>query len=284
MYVCSRQRGRRGACGGRVRDRRQSDAGNRRTDAIHADNALTIGAAESSAGSPAIQITDSYEGLEGTTVTIYSGDIDVTASDDGVNAANSDIGERSDLFAINIYGGDLYVNAGSDGLDSNCDITHDRRHGRGLRRGSGHGHGHRLWTALFHAFRRHAVWRGYDPVRRHAGLCGVWQHAVRRHGRRPSRGMGGMDGTEPPEGADGAMPERPDGETMPDRGPGMRPDEGSDLTPPDGTQPDDSMTPPDDSGEHTRPDGMGGMQGGERARYQRGQHGCHPVRRRRNTV
>ena len=47
-------------------------------------------------------ITDSYEGLEGTTVTVYSGDLDITASDDGVNAANSDIGERSDLFAIQI--------------------------------------------------------------------------------------------------------------------------------------------------------------------------------------
>lgn len=91
-------------------------------DAIHADNALTVGAEGNDAAVPAIVITDSTEGLEGTTVTVYSGDLDITASDDGVNAANSDIGERSDLFAIQISGGDLYICAGADGLDSNNDI------------------------------------------------------------------------------------------------------------------------------------------------------------------
>ena len=40
-----------------------------------------------------------------------------------MNAANSDLGERSDKYAINIAGGDLYIDAGSDGLDSNNDIT-----------------------------------------------------------------------------------------------------------------------------------------------------------------
>ena len=54
---------------------------------------------------------------------MYSGDIDVAASDDGVNAANSTLGERSDKYAINIAGGDLYIDAGSDGLDSNNDIN-----------------------------------------------------------------------------------------------------------------------------------------------------------------
>lgn len=93
-------------------------------DGVHADNDLVIGAkGASSTGTPRINITASYEGLEGTTVSVYSGDIDVVASDDGVNAANSTVGEHSDKYAINIAGGDLYIDAGSDGLDSNNDIS-----------------------------------------------------------------------------------------------------------------------------------------------------------------
>ena len=93
-------------------------------DAVHADNDLVIGAkGASSTSTPRINITASYEGLEGTTMNVYSGDIDVAASDDGVNAASSTLGERSDKYAINIAGGDLYIDAGSDGLDSNNDIN-----------------------------------------------------------------------------------------------------------------------------------------------------------------
>ena len=93
-------------------------------DAVHADNDLVVGVkGSSSTSNPKIDITASYEGLEGTTVSVYSGDIDVAASDDGVNAANSDLGERSDKYAIHIADGDLYIDAGSDGLDSNNDIT-----------------------------------------------------------------------------------------------------------------------------------------------------------------
>ena len=93
-------------------------------DGVHADNDLVIGTkGASSTSTPRINITASYEGLEGTTVTVYSGDIDVAASDDGVNAANSTLGKRSDKYAINIAGGDLYIDAGSDGLDSNNDIN-----------------------------------------------------------------------------------------------------------------------------------------------------------------
>lgn len=93
-------------------------------DAVHADNDLVVGVkGSSSTSNPKIDITASYEGLEGTTVSVYSGDIDVAASDDGVNAANSELGERSDKYAINIAGGDLYIDAGSDGLDSNNDIS-----------------------------------------------------------------------------------------------------------------------------------------------------------------
>lgn len=93
-------------------------------DGVHADNDLVIGTkGASSTSTPHINITASYEGLEGTTVTVYSGDIDVAASDDGVNAASSTLGEHSDKYAISIAGGDLYIDAGSDGLDSNNDIS-----------------------------------------------------------------------------------------------------------------------------------------------------------------
>ncbi len=93
-------------------------------DGVHADNDLVIGTkGASSTSTPRINITASYEGLEGTTVTVYSGDIDVAASDDGVNAASSTLGEHSDKYAISIAGGDLYIDAGSDGLDSNNDIN-----------------------------------------------------------------------------------------------------------------------------------------------------------------
>ena len=93
-------------------------------DAVHADNDLVVGVkGSSSTSNPKIDITASYEGLEGTTVSVYSGEIDVAASDDGVNAANSELGEHSDKYAIHIAGGDLYIDAGSDGLDSNNDIT-----------------------------------------------------------------------------------------------------------------------------------------------------------------
>lgn len=93
-------------------------------DGVHADNDLVIGTkGASSTSTLRINIIASYEGLEGTTVTVYSGDIDVVASDDGVNAANSTLGEHSDKYAISIAGGDLYIDAGSDGLDSNNDIN-----------------------------------------------------------------------------------------------------------------------------------------------------------------
>ena len=93
-------------------------------DGVHADNDLVIGTkGASSTSTPRINITASYEGLEGTTVNVYSGDIDVVASDDGVNAASSTLGEHSDKYAISIAGGDLYIDAGSDGLDSNNDIN-----------------------------------------------------------------------------------------------------------------------------------------------------------------
>lgn len=93
-------------------------------DALHADNALIVGVANQD-NAPTIQVAACYEGLEGTTVDVYSGDINITATDDAVNAANSDLGRQNDAYKIHIHGGNLYLCAGADGLDSNHDIIID---------------------------------------------------------------------------------------------------------------------------------------------------------------
>ena len=114
-------------------------------DGIHAEFHLLIGKKDSSTG-PTINILSSYEGLEGTSIRIYSGKINLTASDDGINAAGgssssegggdrpgppwilnegpkppSGGGENSDYF-ISIYGGEVYVFCSGDGLDSNGNV------------------------------------------------------------------------------------------------------------------------------------------------------------------
>ena len=89
-------------------------------DALHCDNILNIGA-DGSQG-PSITISDCYEGLEGATVNVYSGDVKITATDDCINAANPDL-SGSD-YQLNISGGTItaYTRTG-DGFDSNGDIT-----------------------------------------------------------------------------------------------------------------------------------------------------------------
>lgn len=97
-------------------------------DGIHADDQLII-----SGGT--LKISKSYEGIEATAITVSGGNIDVTASDDGFNAAggndSSSMGGRpgqnpfeSDSNAqINFTGGYILVNASGDGIDSNGHIT-----------------------------------------------------------------------------------------------------------------------------------------------------------------
>ena len=94
-------------------------------DGAHADAALTV-----TGGT--IQITHSYEGLEGLSIDITGGEIDIEASNDGLNAAggadSSGEGMRGDMFAstegayIRISGGTLRVSALGDGIDSNGDL------------------------------------------------------------------------------------------------------------------------------------------------------------------
>ena len=90
-------------------------------DGIHADHILTIG---SESAAPTVTVTSSTEALEATVINIAGGTVNVTASDDGVNAANADGLFKGALdYSINITGGSVTVNAGTDGLDSNGNIN-----------------------------------------------------------------------------------------------------------------------------------------------------------------
>ena len=98
-------------------------------DAIHAEETLTV-----TAGT--INISESYEGLEALNIEIQGGDITLTASDDGLNAAggvdsSGTTGGRDGMFggrggmssssngSIVISGGNLYIKASGDGIDAN---------------------------------------------------------------------------------------------------------------------------------------------------------------------
>ncbi len=89
-------------------------------DAVHADRILTVG---EDGNGPSITISSCVEGLEGTVVNLFGGNVTLTANDDGINAANSD-GTYADIgYSINITGGTYNVKAGGDGLDSNGNIN-----------------------------------------------------------------------------------------------------------------------------------------------------------------
>lgn len=89
-------------------------------DALHSDYTLNIGS-ESTPG-PTVTVTTSNEGLEGAAVNICSGKINITSTDDCINAANGDLTDGS--YAINISGGTViaYSSTG-DGFDSNGNLT-----------------------------------------------------------------------------------------------------------------------------------------------------------------
>ncbi|MCL2281894.1 MAG: carbohydrate-binding domain-containing protein, partial [Fibromonadales bacterium] len=80
-----------------------------------------------------IDITKSYEGIEGFNITINGGTIKVKSSDDGFNVSDyakspaNGCSANAICCVINgsliVNGGTIYVDAGTDGLDSNGDIT-----------------------------------------------------------------------------------------------------------------------------------------------------------------
>lgn len=65
-------------------------------DGVHSDDALIINGGN-------ITVSESYEGLEGLTVTVNDGTIDITASDDGINAAGG-----ADASGFGGMGGDSF--------------------------------------------------------------------------------------------------------------------------------------------------------------------------------
>lgn len=88
-------------------------------DALHSDGELNIGA--DGTDGPSISITSCYEGLEGTIVNIFSGDIDLQSTDDCINAADSN--QPNGDFQINITGGSITASTSNgDGFDSNGDL------------------------------------------------------------------------------------------------------------------------------------------------------------------
>ena len=63
--------------------------------ALKADEKVVIGTEDGSDSDLSITVTSSYEGIESENVYFYSGTIDITSSDDGVNTASSDEDEES---------------------------------------------------------------------------------------------------------------------------------------------------------------------------------------------
>lgn len=83
---------------------------------IHAKDGLYIDGSD-------IVVKHSFEGIEADAITIMSGNVDVTSTDDGINAAGeSNTTNMVGDSAIIIYGGTVNVNASGDGIDVNGDF------------------------------------------------------------------------------------------------------------------------------------------------------------------
>ena len=95
-------------------------------DALHSDKLLTITGGR-------LEVTTCCEGIEGETILIEGGSINLTSSDDGINAAGGADrsgfgrgwpgGEGSSSASMTITGGEVTITAQGDGLDSNGSMT-----------------------------------------------------------------------------------------------------------------------------------------------------------------
>lgn len=100
-------------------------------DGIHADTCIVLADGD-------ITISQCYEGIEAESILVEGGKIDLTAADDGFNAANGESSEGMDgpwgmerepgadgssSGALYIMNGEIHINAGGDGLDSNGSIA-----------------------------------------------------------------------------------------------------------------------------------------------------------------
>ena len=114
-------------------------------DGVHATFNLVLGEKDAPTEDLDLEILKSYEAIEAMTITIYSGKIVATATDDGINASgDSDDSPRpgphqgffrgskgfnlrarpkgNASYYISIYDGEIYVFCDGDGIDSNGNI------------------------------------------------------------------------------------------------------------------------------------------------------------------
>ena len=91
-------------------------------DGIHADDSFTL-------ADGSILITESYEGIEGAHLLFSGGKTDVTAIDDGWNAASKAVSaaesgkrKKSHNFDITVSGGEHHILSSGDAIDSNGNI------------------------------------------------------------------------------------------------------------------------------------------------------------------
>ena len=98
------------------------DAGD---DGLHSDYFMNIGRLGAKNSDLTVNIRDCYEGIEAATLKFFSGNINITAQDDAINAANGGL-SRYD-FSLDIYGGSIFADASNgndnDAIDSNGSVN-----------------------------------------------------------------------------------------------------------------------------------------------------------------